>query len=368
MSNTLTNPNKYRLAKSKYKLCLLIAAHDEELVIRQTIESAINAGMSPTHIYVVDDNSSDNTREIAISLLGRNNVCRVRRSGKGVAITKAAKKFRLARRYKWIHLADADGGFMDDYFKIFRKSLRVKYAAATGYISSFPGYGVSQYRVYEYTLGMEIQRRIQSMLKTIAIIPGPTSCFRSDVFSKVNFASHALCEDFDVTLQIHRKHLGEVQYIPKAHTYTQDPKDMSDFVKQITRWNRGVLQGMVKHKVGHKLQRIDAYLSIQVFQNFLFFINYFLIIPYVAIIRHSYVLALYAFVYDVLLTFILTFIIAMKTERWDIMSAFPYIYLLRWINLFVFMRSFMDIYILRRHKMNTTNGIWGTGKRRYSIS
>jgi hypothetical protein len=95
----------------KHKLALLIAAHNEELVIEQTLRSAIKAGMDPKHIYVVDDNSTDKTRMLAASIIPRENTIKVRRSGKGLALTKAAKHFKLVKRYQWIHIADADGGF-----------------------------------------------------------------------------------------------------------------------------------------------------------------------------------------------------------------------------------------------------------------
>src|SRR5665213_187185 len=124
------------------KMALLIAAHNEELVIEQTIHSAIRGGMQKRHIYVVDDNSDDKTGKLARKILGKDNVCRVRRSGKGLALTKAAAKFRLVERYQWIHIADADGGFARDYFYVFRRNLRLKYAVATGYIRSMPGYSV----------------------------------------------------------------------------------------------------------------------------------------------------------------------------------------------------------------------------------
>jgi glycosyltransferase involved in cell wall biosynthesis len=135
----------------KRKLALLIAAHNEELVIEQTVRSAIRAGMKPQDIYVVDDNSSDATSKIVRGILGRTQVIKVRRSGKGLALTKAARKFQLAERYDWIHIADADGGFSPDYFKVFRAQLNPKFAAATGYVRSLPGDSVSQYRVMEYT-------------------------------------------------------------------------------------------------------------------------------------------------------------------------------------------------------------------------
>lgn len=349
--------------KRKTMLALLIAAHNEEVVIEQTIRSAIRAGMKPEHIYVVDDNSSDDTSKIAKAILGEKNVIKVRRSGKGLALTKAAKRFHLATRYRWIHIADADGGFATNYFPVFRRELRVKYAAATGYVRSLPGKTVSQYRVVEYTLGMEIQRRFQAATHTVTVIPGPTSCFRSDVFQKLNFANHSLAEDFDVTLQIHRQGLGRVQFIPGAVAYTQDPETVKDFVKQITRWNRGILQGMHRHKIGLRPTRVDAYLTYQVFQNLLFFSSFFIILPILALSRNPANLFATTFLMDVLITLGVVVAIAAKTRRWDILAAYPIIYALRWVSLYVFMRSFLEVTILRKYLI--TDGVWGTSGRRY---
>ena len=117
-------------------LALLIAAHNEELVLENTIRSALRAGMDREHIDVVDDNSTDRTSTIARNIIGANNVIKVGRSGKGSALSKASMHFNLTRRYRWIHIADADGAIRPHNYKIFRKSLRVKYAAATGYVRS----------------------------------------------------------------------------------------------------------------------------------------------------------------------------------------------------------------------------------------
>lgn len=344
-------------------LCLLIAAHDEELVIAQTIKSAIRAGMKPQNIYVVDDNSDDKTSEIAKSILGKDNVVRVKRSGKGVALTKAARKFKLTKRYRWIHIADADGGFAPNYFRVFRSQLRVKYAAATGYVRSLPGGPVSQYRVFEYTIGLEIHRRFQALTNTVPIIPGPTSCFRSDVFEKLDFANRSLTEDFDVTLQIHRQKFGKIQFIPDAIAYTQDPRTVRDFIKQILRWNRGIMQGIQRHRIGRRLSPIDAYLSYQIMQNFSFFLNYCVIMPVLAIRHHSVAVIAQVFLFDVMLTFLLTILVAGRTKRWDVLSAFPFIYALRWVTMVVFLRAFIETVILRRFRV--TQGTWSTAERRY---
>lgn len=358
--------SKTSVTNKKKMMALLIAAHNEKLVIEGTIRSAIKAGMKAEDIYVVDDNSSDGTSGIVRVVLGKDNVVRVRRSGKGLALTKAARKFQLTKRYRWIHIADADGGFAPKYFNIFRSSLRAEYAAATGYVRSLPGSNVSQFRVFEYTIGMELHRRFQALANTVSVIPGPTSCFRSDVFDKVNFANQLLTEDFDVTLQIHRLKLGKIQFIPKAVAYTQDPQNLHDFIKQITRWNRGVAQGIKRHKIGKRAQRIDAYLSYQIMQNILFFVNYALVIPYIAITHHSLDAVAAAFIFDTIITFILTFLVAVRTQRWDILSSFPIVYAMRWVVMFIFFKSFFEVFVLRRFKQ--TEGAWNTRRYKNSVA
>lgn len=345
-------------------LALLIAAHDEALVITKTIESAIAAGLNRRDIYVVDDNSSDATSQIARDLLGPMNVCRVRRSGKGLALTKGAAKFHLSQRYRWIHIADADGGFASDYFKVLRQKLRVSNAAATGYVSSLPGGSVSQFRVFEYTIGMEIHRRFQSMTGTINVIPGPTSCFRHDVFERVDFNNQSLTEDLDVTLQIHRQGLGKIQFIPGAVAYTQDPQSLHDYIRQITRWNRGVMQSMLRHRVGRRLHRLDAYMSYQVLQNIIMLFNYCLILPVFALLRHDISILALTFLIDVALTLWLTLLVAAWTRRYDIVSAFPQIYYYRWVSLIVFVKAFAEVMLLRRFRVNDSAG-WETAGRRY---
>lgn len=351
---------------AKAIMCLLIAAHNEELVIGRTIQSAIDAGMSPCHIFVVDDNSEDKTSSIARTILPRKNVCRVRRSGKGLALKKAAKKFDLTQRYRWIHIADADGAFATNYFRVMRRDVRVSNAAATGYIKSLPGKFVSQYRVFEYTIGMEIYRRFQSMFNVITVIPGPTSCFRADVFASVDFANKSLTEDFDVTLQIHRSKLGRIQFLPGAVTYTQDPMTTKDYCKQITRWNRGVMQGAIRHKIGTKASPIDAYLVMQIMQNMLFFANYFIWVPYLAMHGQGASIVAMTFLLDVMITFLLVMMVAIRAKRMDIISAFPYIFVMRFVSLGVFLKTFIEVVVLRKFRI--TEGLWENKGRRYVLN
>lgn len=351
-----------RLANRK-PLALLIAAHNEELVIENTIKSAIASGQPAEHIYVIDDNSDDTTSELARKLLPKKNVKKVDRSGKGLALMRGTKHFKLTKRYEWVHIADADGAFSADYFTHLKSELDPSYAAATGYIQSLPGGIISQCRVYEYTIGMEMVRRFQNLFGVIPIIPGATSCFRSDVFERVDFNRGSMTEDFDVTVQIHREKMGKIQFIEDAVAYTQDPKDLKDYIKQVERWNRGFVQVMRRHGLGRRLHRVDAIINYQLLVSFFCLANLLIWVPYQLWIMHSIALLGVMFVTDVITSFMMVVMVAAFVRRYDILEVFPFIYGLRWLNMFLFAKSMFEMVVLRKYR--TSDGLWGTEGRRY---
>jgi cellulose synthase/poly-beta-1,6-N-acetylglucosamine synthase-like glycosyltransferase len=333
---------------AKRPIALLIAGRNEALVLEHTIMSAVRAGQAKKDIYFVDDDSTDDTLAIAQRVLGKKNVHHVAWGGKGKAIKRAVRHFSLISRYEWIHIADADGAFASDYFKIMRAELDTRYAAATGYIKSLKGSLIGQYRVYEYTFGMEIVRRFQALIGTIPIIPGPTSLFRSDIMKEVNFANGSLTEDFDVTLQIHRKKLGGIQFIEDAVALTQDPLTVRDFIRQIRRWNKGVLLGMMKYRIGTRLSKVDIYLLYQMWLNISFVLSYAVVLP-LAAAKHGVVVTLcLALTTDVLMMLTMMLLIAHKARRWDIMASFPNLYGLRWLSIGVFLWSAAEVLFTKK--------------------
>ena len=331
-------------------IALIISAHNEELVLADTISSAIAQGQAPADIYVIADASNDATMKIAISMLGIMNVVSTTQRSKAKALQYGSSTFRLADRYDWIHVADADGTFGKDYFRTLRGTLTTNFAAATGYIRSREGSYISAFRVLEYTWGMEVIRRSQAWLKTIPVIPGPSSIFRSDVFAQLEWDNHSAAEDFDVTLQIYRKKLGQVQFIPQVKANTQDPLTFRDYVRQISRWNKGTFQSMRRHRIGLRPQMIDAYLGMQVLQS-LFFIGMFAVaLPIVAVVAgNPYFLAV-AFLYDVGLTVLLSVFSSVRSRRKDVLINFPLVYGLKWVQAAIFLRYFVAIYVLGRYR------------------
>jgi poly-beta-1,6-N-acetyl-D-glucosamine synthase len=370
-------PTKKRLSKAKVstskvkavrrkRLALLLPGHNEELIIAATIQSAVKAGQQLRDIFVVDDNSSDSTRREALKLLPKSNVLTVERSGKAGAVLKAIKHFELEKRYTWVHIADADSIFGTDYFRIYRKNLNVKkYAAAVGFVQSLRGNWIAKYRCFSYTYGQHIFRRIQGWLRMISVMPGPVACFRSDIIKDLDFQTGSVTEDFDITLQIHRKKLGRIIFIPEAINFTQDPKTIRDFAKQTYRWQRGFFQGVRRYHIGFKRQLIDLSIGFTLFESFLYLVQAFVILPYVIISNSDPRILLYMLIGDYIVLSILAILSAIAARRPSILLSLPYYVPMRLFEVGIFLTAFVEVIILRRLRSQAVG--WSTEGRRYQL-
>lgn len=351
----------------KRKLALLLPGHNEELIIAATIDSAIASGQAAEDIYVVDDNSSDATREIAISKLGEGNVLSVERSGKALAVKKAIDHFDLVSQYSWVHVADADSVFSSNYFREYTKRLDEKrYAVAVGFVQSLRGNWISTYRALTYTYSQHVTRRAQSYVGMISVFPGPVTCFRTDILSKLDFETESLTEDFDVTLQVHRKQLGKILYIPNAINYTQDPQSLQDFCKQNLRWQRGFFQGVKKYRIGTKPERIDISLGLQILQTPIFLVELLLIIPLFIASTGNWLIIPIVFSIEIIMNGIIAITSMMITKRWNLIGSLPYFYFLRFVEIGIHLTAFVEVMLLHRFNQKTVG--WMTEGRRYALS
>ena len=349
------------------QLALLLPGHNEELIIAQTIQSALVAGQDIKDIYVVNDASTDRTSKIATALLGKDHVLNVKRSGKALAVNKAIKKFKIEKRYVWLHVADADSIFSPDYFRHYKSKLdAMKYAVAVGFVQSLQGNWISTYRALTYTFSQHISRRIQSKLGMISVFPGPITCFRTDILRQLEMDGASLTEDFDMTLQVHRKQLGKIVFIPKAVNYTQDPQTLSDFCKQNMRWQRGFFQGVRKYKIGLRGQRIDLSLGFQMLQMILFALQICFLLPFIIYTTGNWKIIPVAVCADFVLSGAIAIWASFAAKRWNMLGALPYFYFLRWIEIGIYVTAFIEIMVLGRFRTESKG--WATEGRRYKIS
>jgi cellulose synthase/poly-beta-1,6-N-acetylglucosamine synthase-like glycosyltransferase len=267
----------------------------------------------------------------------------------------------------WLHVADADSIFSANYFRIFRKKLDPKkYAVALGFVQSMRGNWISTYRAISYTYSQHVSRRIQSHLRTISVFPGPITCFRTDILRHLDFETGSLTEDFDLTLQVHRKRLGRIVFIPRAVNYTQDPQTLSDFIKQNLRWQRGLFQGLKKYKVGRQVKLIDLSIGYQLMQVLIYLLQMFVLIPMIVIMTGEWIFIPTMFAADFILNSMIALGSSVVIRRWTLLGAMPYFYFLRWLELGIFLRAFFEVIILKRFETQSKG--WDTEGRRYVLS
>lgn len=350
---------------ARRKLALLIPAHNEELAIAHTIRSALASGQPRRDIYVVNDSSTDRTGEIARSLLGFRQVLDVQRGGKAKALQSGLVAFWLTERYTWVHVADADGVFGTDYFRTLRAALDPKYAAICGYVCSLPGGWISQYRSFEYTLAQTFARRVQKAAGAVPVIPGPCAIFRSDVLEALDFGLGSITEDFDLTMQIHRKRLGPIGFVAGAKVHTQDPLTFRDYTKQVQRWHRGFFQVAMARRIGLRPQKVDAYLGYTALSAISALVQLLMLVA-VGLLVDQAALAVF-FLWDLQILAAEVLIASIASKRWDIWEAFPLFYLLRLAGLVIFFWAFVEVVLLRRFRLGQMH-FWGTEGRRYKLS
>ncbi|MBM9465136.1 glycosyltransferase [Aeromicrobium sp. YIM 150415] len=237
---------------------VLIAAHNEETVIEDTI-TAVSRLVPAGQVFVASDASTDRTAEIVRSC-GANVVELVTSHGKAGALVAGLRHFGLTRRFAVIMILDADTVPSDDYLysglPLFDDPA---VAAVAGRASTrWPGGAGWMTRVLVahrerlYVLFQTLLKYGQAArgLDAVAIVPGFASMYRADVLDTVDIAAPGLAiEDYNMTFEIHAKSLGRIAFQPwSARAYTQDPATLTDYVRQVGRWNLGFWQTLRRHR------------------------------------------------------------------------------------------------------------------------
>lgn len=244
-------------------VAVLIAAHDEELVLANTLRSAATQ-VDPSQVFVASDGSTDGTAAIA-RRFGANVLELHPNRGKAGALAAAIEHFHLADRFEVVMLLDADtvlaADYLDTGLPMFSEAdvVAVAGTAATrrdSRPSGLVGRVLVAYRERVYIVFQYLQKFGQAArhANVVAIVPGFASMYRTRVLGDIDITAEGLAiEDFNMTFEVHAKGLGRIAFRPGAAiAYTQDPDTLRDYAKQIRRWNLGFWQTLRRHRLGFR--------------------------------------------------------------------------------------------------------------------
>lgn len=328
-------------------ICVVIPAYNEELLIGRCIQSVLDAGIAPEHVYVVDDRSTDGTAAVVERFRGVNLLQNGANLGKLGGLRHAVETFALTTRYRYLALLDADSHVARDYFtEVLAKFLRDdEIVLVCGAPHSERHNWLTAYRALEYGMTLRVYRTAQDRVGVITVAPGCASTYRTSILDRLDWDGGTLVEDMDVTVQIHRQRLGKVAYTPHAKAYTQDPRTLRQYVGQLTRWYSGTWQVMRLRRLPFGRQRIDAEFGLLTAEGLLYAIL-FLLTP--ALLWRYPGPVLSALAFDQALWFAFACLVALDRRRADIVLAFPTYLPIRIVNCLVLLRTFWLEVVRRR--------------------
>ena len=253
-------PKEYRASKL-HSYAVIISARNESRVVGNLIESIKkqNYPEELVDIYVVADNCTDNTAQVAKDagaiVYERSNMLQ---RGKGYALDYIFKIIQASEdcdKYDGYFVFDADNLLDPNYIaemnKVFDNGFRVitSYRNSKNYDTNWISSGYSLWFLRE----ARYLNNARMMLGTSCAISGTGFLLHKEVIRKNGgWKHHLLTEDieFSVDSVIHGEKIG---YCGKAIIYDEQPTKFSQSWNQRLRWSKGFYQ--VFGKYGAKLFR-----------------------------------------------------------------------------------------------------------------
>ena len=274
---------------SPEEVAVVVAAHNEELTIGSTITSLLEV-TNPEHIYVGSDGSTDRTVETVKSF--ECNVDDIQpNGGKAAALMYVLKKNDLYRRYKAVFFIDADITIDKKLFKNALPQFNDPSVAAVvaQAVSLWEPHRIPKWRLFFTAYRVRLWYIMQYCIRygqtwkytnVSPIVPGGCSIYRTTALEKIKIdAPGLIIEDFNMTFHIHHQHLGRIAFDPKAFVISQEPYSLRDYTRQIFRWYLGFFQTMRYHGIWPSWFFVS--ISLFVFEMLLSSILFFLI-PFAA--------------------------------------------------------------------------------------
>lgn len=233
------------LPKRYPSVSMIVPCFNEGRTLDATIRSllAMEYPKDKLEIIVVDDGSTDNTRQIGEMWTARESQVSYFHKENGGKYT--ALNFAIARsNSELVGCLDADSFADPDALREVVK----RFEEDKGVVAIVPVMKVHNARTLletmqmaEYTFGIFVKKMFDN-LGAISVLPGPFSIYRRDVFSIVGPFKHAHnTEDMEIAFRI-QKHGLKIVNAHTAFVYTTVPSSLRTLVKQRTRWTQGYLQ------------------------------------------------------------------------------------------------------------------------------
>lgn len=226
------------------RFALVIAAHNEELVIGHVIDSLMNQNY-PRELYdiiVVADNCTDSTASVA----SRHGALVHKRfdphkTGKGNALEwMFSKIYEQNDRYDVVSIFDADNLVSANYLYEMNRQLCKGYKVVQGYIDSKNPF--DSWITCSYSIAFWLTNRTYQLprfnLGLSSVLCGTGFCVDISVLKEIGWGATCLTEDLEFTMKLSLNGI-KVAWAHDAIVYDEKPLTLKQSWRQRIRWMQG---------------------------------------------------------------------------------------------------------------------------------
>lgn len=228
----------------KKKFALVVAAHNEELVIGHIVDSLFrqNYPKDLYDVFVVADNCTDKTDEVAAEH-GAKVFRRFddAKRGKGYALEwMFTQIYDMDEKYDVVSVFDADNLVASNFLQEMNKQLSLGHKVIQGYIDSKNPY--DSWITCSYSIAFWLSNRIFQLpryyLGLSCGLCGTGFCIDIDILKKIGWGATCLTEDLEFTMKLSLNDL-KVAWAHNAIVYDEKPLTLKQSWKQRIRWMQG---------------------------------------------------------------------------------------------------------------------------------
>lgn len=240
----------FKKATKKNHFALIIPARNEEKVISNLIDSLnnLNYPKDSYDIYIVPNNCTDNTKEVAISNGAKIIECNVKTKTKGDVLNIAFDKLKEHNEIDAYVIFDADNVVHPDFLVHMNDCLESGHEIAQGERSAKnpSDNGMSGSYTLFYLLQNVFFNRARMSLGGSASINGTGFMVSKRIIDKYGFTTHTLTEDIEFS-GICALRNQPIAFVQGAITYDEYPLKFIPSWNQRRRWTSGTLECMRRY-------------------------------------------------------------------------------------------------------------------------
>lgn len=279
---------------------ILVPAHNEEKVIGRTVKSLLllNYPKDKMELIVINDNSSDNTRELLKKIkedYGEYNFTVINTDKKtgGKGKSNALNIGFAISKGEYIAVYDADNTPERNALRYLVNTIH-KDGSLGAVIGKFRTRNKDRNLLTKFinieTLSFQWMAQAgRWQLLNLCTIPGTNFIVRRSIIEELSgWDIKAIAEDTEISFRIYK--MGyKIKFMPKAVTWEQEPETLKVWFKQRTRWAKGNIYVLLKYIRGIFKNNVKSV----IFDVFYFFTVYFLFLSSVIISDSIFLLSLF---------------------------------------------------------------------------